>query len=132
MTTTPAKPNTKAQRAYDDYVRKATKSSETVETFYLHVNDQGLPWCVSMGTQREPTRDEMIAGRMDEETVIILGAWPDQTRFSYRMSYEEAEQAIDLLYGVYPPVRMLCTANPDTVARLDARYGYTSRPAVAA
>jgi hypothetical protein len=113
---------TMGRRAFDDYVAHAMVSSETVERFWVHLNADGKPWMVTCGTKELPTREQMIECMLEEERVIIVGTvGVDYERFEYRLSREEAEQKVDLLHGVWPPARMLCSTT-DNYDRLAARY----------
>lgn len=109
-----------AQQIYEDYVAHALAGSETVETFYPHANRDGKVWLLSHRSAPIVTeedwarvRDDMIQTNMAIPVVICFGSAPIEHQFQYRMSREEAEQQVDLVLGVWPPKRLLCTANPN-------------------
>lgn len=113
-------------------------ASHSIDTFYGHATPNGNVWLLSHSSAQLRTaedfatlREEIIAFTMATPVVLMFGSPPVET-FEYVPSREEAEQKADLVFGVWPLPRVLCTPNPNGYANCQRRFEKAHPKSIAA
>ncbi len=98
-------PATTSERKHDDHLtyfqryQLEAQKSESVDSFAIHHNADGLPWLLSHSSapivtadDLQRVRDETIAYNLTTTMVEITGAHPNQVRRAWKATPEDAER----------------------------------------
>lgn len=112
---------------YFERYQKEAILSESVETFWPHLNAEGLPWLLTGGSKALPDtfeglREQLVQERVTEINEVVFSITPYVT-MPYETTREHAEQIVDTMMGVWPPKRILCCATAKQLETLEAKYG---------